>query len=276
MAISVTKGQKKIEMNGAPCSRSIDLLGGLRSVIFHGEDIEIVSGPPSLRRRFLDIAACQASKNYAYNLRDYYRILRQRNSAISQYASENITEWDEQLSAAGAWLTRIRANVIAAISHTAGEYVRSVAGEKASLGIKYLPSGEEQVEKYKIRLSKAINFDMARGATSIGPHRDDFRIFLNGAEARHYASSGEKKTVALALKLAEVEFIRSVTGEKPALLLDDVFSMLDLKRSRALLDLTKDGSQCIITLTDTNSIWDDLKNGALMYEVKEGKIKQAS
>ncbi|MFH1709616.1 MAG: DNA replication/repair protein RecF [bacterium] len=275
VAIKVTKTGKKIELNGENNKRSIDLMGGLRSVLFHSEDTEIVSGGPQARRRYLDIAISQSSKNYAYNLREYYRILKQRNSALLKYAGADMTAWDDQLVKTGAWITQVRENVISEIAQVADQIIKSLAGENQKLEIRYVPSGETDPEAFKFRLSKAIDIDVARGTTTVGPHRDDFKLLLSGVDARYFASSGEKKTIVLALKLAEVEFIREVTGEKPALLLDDVFSTLDTKRSRALISATGDGSQCIITLTDLDILKDEFRSGAKLYEIKEGKVKQA-
>ena len=275
VAVKITRTGKKIELNGENNKKSIDLIGGLRSVIFHSEDIAIVSGAPEVRRRYLDLAISQSSKNYAYNLRDYYKILRQRNNALLKYASSDITAWDEQLSKVGAWITQVRGNVIKEISGTADQILKSLAGENQKLEIKYAPSGEDDPERFKGRLSRALNNDRARGMTTIGPHRDDFKILLSGVDARYFASSGEKKTIVMALKLAEVEFIRTVTGEKPILLLDDVFSTLDIKRSKALISATGDGSQCVVTLTDLNLIRNEFRSGANLYEIKEGRVKQA-
>lgn len=114
---------------------------------------------------------------------------------------------------------------------------------------------------------------MSRGVTSVGPHRDDFNLSLSGVDARYFASSGEKKTIVLALKLAELDFIRSVIGETPILLLDDVFAMLDLKRSRALLDVASDKAQCIITVTDLTPLKKEFSPNARFYEVVEGTIR---
>jgi len=276
VAIKVTKTGKKIELNGENNKKSIDLMGGLTSVIFHSEDIAIVGGGPQARRRYLDLALSQSSKNYAYNLGEYYKILKQRNSALLKCSQADIAAWDEQLSQTGSWITQVRTRVLGEISQTASQIIRSLVGEDQKLEIIYTPSGAVDPESFKFRLSKAMNIDMSRGATSIGPHRDDFKLLLSGVDARYYASSGEKKTIVLALKLAEVEFIRSVTGEKPILLLDDVFSTLDIKRSKALLSVTGDGSQCIITLTDLNLLMNEFKSGAKLYEVAKGRIKQST
>jgi DNA replication and repair protein RecF len=275
VAVKVTKTGKRFELNGENNKRAIDLVGGLRSVIFHSEDVQIIAGPPLARRRYLDLAISQASRNYAHNLRDYYRILKQRNSALLKRGAD-VAEWDEQLSLIGAWITRVRAKVISEISGPAGEVFHTLAGGDHKLEIKYVPSGETDAGRLRERISKAINIDIYRGATTIGPHRDDIKLLLSGADARHFASSGEKKTVALALKLAEVEFMRAATGEAPILLLDDVFAALDLKRSRALLNLAEAGSQCIITLTDPEPFKGEFGSGAKLHEVSKGRVAQAA
>jgi len=275
VAVQVTKLGKRIELNGENNKKSIDLIGGIKSVIFHSDDTAMVGGAPQLRRRYLDLAISQSSKNYAYNLRDYYKILKQRNSALSKFSDMDMSAWDEQASRVGSWITQIRTKVISELSQGADIIMKSLVGESTKLEIKYVPSGDSDQSVYKIKLSKSMNMDMSRGATTIGPHRDDIKILLSGVDARYFASSGEKKTIVLALKLAEVEFIRAVTGEKPILLLDDVFSTLDLKRSKALLSATGDGSQCVITLTDLNLVKNEFKAGAVLYEVAGGRIKQS-
>lgn len=275
VAVKVAKDGKKFELNGENNKKAIDLVGGLRSVLFHSEDIAIVGGSPQVRRRYLDLAISQSSRNYAHNLRDYYRILRQRNSALSKSSSADITEWDEQLSRVGAWITQVREQVISEISGPANKVVQALVGEENKLEIKYVPSGDADPEKLRDRLSKSMNIDIYRGATTVGPHRDDFKLMLSGVDSRYFSSSGEKKTIVLALKLAEVEFIRAATGEKPTLLLDDVFSTLDLKRCRALLDVTSDGSQCIVTLTDPDLYKSEFKSGAKFYEVSKGGVTPA-
>jgi len=274
VAIKISKDSKRIEMNGENNKRSIELIGGLRSVIFHSDDVWMISGAPHHRRRFLDIAISQSSKNYAYNLRDYYRVLKQRNAVLSS-GKQDAGEWDEQLSTLGCWITQVRKNVLNEITNNAVNIMSSLAGNAKKLEIKYVPSGDEDHEVFKMKLAKAAYIDAARGSTSVGPHRDDVKILLDGADARHFASSGEKKTIALSMKMAEVELIRSVTSEKPILLLDDVFSTLDAKRSKALLSATGDGSQCIITLTDIKFMREEFRTGSSLYEVKDGRIRQS-
>jgi DNA replication and repair protein RecF len=158
---------------------------------------------------------------------------------------------------------------------TSRNIIGALAGRETDLEIKYVPSGDDEADKFSAKLAKARAMDVLKGSTSVGPHRDDVKIMLNGVDARHYASSGEKKTIALAMKLAEVEFIKNMTGEKPIILLDDVFSTLDIKRSRALLGVTGDGSQCVITTPDLNALMDEIKKGVTLYEVSKGHARKA-
>ena len=274
-AIKITRNGKRIELNGEQNKRSIELIGGIKSVIFHSEDISIVGGGPALRRRYLDVAISQASKNYAYNLRDYYKALKQRNTALNAFPGSNLAEWDDQLSSLGSWITQVRAQAVLEIAEMAKKIAGSLIGVEGNFNISYSPGGEDTPETFKVRLAKARPVDNVRGITTVGPHRDDIKIILDGVDARYFASSGEKKTIALALKLAEVEFIQSMTGEKPIVLLDDVFSTLDQKRSRALLSVTGDGSQCIITTTDLNYLIDEIREGVSLYEVSNGQTRKA-
>jgi DNA replication and repair protein RecF len=274
VAIKVSKTEKLIELNGESNKKAIELIGGLRSVVFHSEDIVIISGSPAARRRYIDLAISQASKNYVYNLRDYYKVLRQRNSALIRHSQPSVGEWDEQLATLGSWLTKVRGDVIEELAKSANTFVGALAGDAKKLDLRYMASGAPDRSRYMAMLSRSRDIDTLRGSTQIGPHRDDIKITLGGADARHFSSSGEKKTIALALKLAEVELLRGVTGEKPIMLLDDLFSTLDVRRSKALLEVTGDGSQCIVTLTDLNLLKEELNKGAVLYEVKGGAIKQ--
>lgn len=274
VAIKVSKTEKLIELNGESNKKAIELIGGLRSVVFHSEDIAIVSGAPAARRRYIDLAISQASKNYVYNLRDYYKVLRQRNSALSNHSRSSVDEWDEQLATLGSWLTKVRGEVIEELAKSANNFVVALAGQAKKLELRYMASADPDRTRYLSMLSRSRDLDAMRGSTQVGPHRDDIKVILGGADARHFTSSGERKTIALALKLAEVDFLRGVTGEKPIMLLDDLFSTLDVRRSQALLDVTGDGSQCIVTLTDLNLLKTELNRGAVLYEVKSGAIRQ--
>jgi DNA replication and repair protein RecF len=274
VAVKVSKEGKKIELNGENGKKNIDLIGGLRTVMFHSGDIDIVGGGPHSRRRFLDLALSQSSKNYVYNLRDYYKVLKQRNASLVKFSKKDLENWDEQLARIGSWLTKIRRGVVGELNTAAAHFVSLMAGENNQLAIKYSASGDEDRSEFLRKLEASRESDLLRGTTSVGPHRDDLKISLNGVDARHFSSSGEKKTIALALKLAEVEFITTVTGEKPIMLMDDLFSTLDYNRSKALLGVVGEGAQCIITLTDKDLLKDGMHDNAMSYEVRNGQILQ--
>ncbi|MFC1560236.1 DNA replication/repair protein RecF [Candidatus Margulisiibacteriota bacterium] len=271
--VKIKGERKKVEVNGASCGKTLDLLGNFRSVLFHSEDLKIVKDDPSFRRKFLDIVISQVSKNYAYSLRDYYKALRQKNHALAGGVADNADIWDEQLASLGAWITEVRAKTIKEMGSIAARMFTVLIGEDLQLSLGYSKSAPTDKVEYMEKLKQAKPFDVARGRTSLGPHRDDIEIKVNGKSARQFASSGEQKVIMLSLKMAEVEFIKGMTGEEPLLLLDDVFSSIDERRSKALLGSTGNGSQCIITTTDLNSVQRDLLRDAKLYEVKDGGIK---
>jgi DNA replication and repair protein RecF len=274
VGVKVGKDGKRIELNGEDNKKNIDLIGGLRTVMFHSGDLEIVGGAPHSRRRFLDLAISQSSKNYVFNLRDYCKVLKQRNAALSSFSRNDLDNWDEQLARIGSWITNIRKGVVSEMNFAAGHFVQALAGDDSKLDIKYLASGSDNKAEFLKKLAASRETDLSRGTTTVGPHRDDMKILLNGADARHFSSSGEKKTIALALKISEVEFIKTVTGEKPIMLMDDLFSTLDYSRSRALLSVAANNAQCIITLTDKDLLKDEFASGAMTYEVRDGRICQ--
>lgn len=275
VAVKVTKAGKQIELNGESNKRAFDLIGGLRTVIFHSDDTVLVGGAPQSRRKFIDLSLSQASRNYLSNLRDYYRILKQRNAALLSHNLSGLDEWDTQLATTGSWLTQVREKVIGELGTAASQLLGSLAGSGNRLKLSYLMSGDPDPAAFRARLLRAHGLDISRGSTSVGPHRDEIRITLNGVDAKFYCSSGEKKSIAIALRLAEVEFIRSFTGEKPVVILDDLFSSLDVRRSRALLSVAGDGSQCIITSNDVSAL-KDIVGDSCLYEVRNGNIREAS
>ncbi len=275
IGIRVRKSGKYIELNGANNKRPVELIGGLRSVMFHADDVLIVSGAPHYRRRFLDLAISQSSATYLHNLREYYKIMKQRNSALMKPDRSGMDVWDEQLATTGSWLAGVRAKIVAELAPAAEKILRMLTGGDEKLEIRYLSSGGEDAQGFREKLIRTRGLDISRGLTSIGAHRDELRIMLDGVDARQFCSSGEKKSIVLAIKLAEVELIRSVTGERPAMLFDDLFSSLDEKRSKALMRMAGEGGQSVITLTDMGLIR-EIPGSAALYEVRRGEIRKAA
>lgn len=268
---------RKVLINGAPISRTGELLGYLNAVLFTPEDLRLVKEGPQERRRFLDMELSQAIPGYYYALQRYLRILKQRNALLKRIAireglRETLDTWDEQLCAVAPEIHRRRADFCERLRVVAGERHRDIAAGGEELEVSYLPSpgGEGDFARAMLEaLHAAREDDIRRGITSVGPHRDDLLLRIQGRDSRLYASQGQQRTAALSLKLSELQLMQEQTGEWPLLLLDDVMSELDARRRDALLGHMQ-GVQTFITAAVDGA---PLPVGARVYRVREGRIE---
>ncbi len=259
--------------NGVKISAA-NFIGSFQVVFFHPEDLNMLYLGPDLRRRYLDILNLQISKKYYQALRAYRRILKQRNSLLHQlkngYAKpEDVQIWDEQLIENGSIIIQERAKSIdffnqnleqkyqqisqgnekitAKYHHSLGDYF-SLSSDENAAQILSLASLDQIKDAFEKALKKAKNKDFQSEHTSVGPHRDDLEFYLNGMPLARHASRGEYRSLLLSLKLLEIEFYQQKSGQKPLLLLDDVFSELDSSRQKMLLEAIRT-HQTIITAT---------------------------
>ncbi len=265
-------GKKGFAVDSVPIRKYGDLFGVLLTVLFSPEEMRLVKNSPLYRRRFMDMELCQLSKIYYYNLRQYYKVLKQRNAFLKQTDAVNpdyslFDVWDSQLADFGGKITEMRRGFIKVISGYACEFHEKLSGGK-SLEIKYIPNTEGEVlrEKFKKDLKK----DILLGSTQSGPHKDDLAFEIDGRDVRIFGSQGEQRTAALCAKLSEIRIIDERTGTKPVILLDDVFSELDGHRIKFLLDMLKD-VQVIITSAESLD-FADLEDEIREIKVFEGKI----
>jgi len=260
--IGVTnKKEKRIKISGREIKKVGELLGKLIIVLFSPDELKIIKESPYYRRRFLDILICQLSASYLLNLQKYYRIAAQRNNLLKQIKKkrelvETLDIWDREFSQTAVLILKKRKEYIDKIKEKAEKIHLKLTEEKENLQIFYKStfkgisaSVDESIEEFMISLKHMRDADIEKGFTHIGPHRDDIIIKINGKDATKYGSQGQQRTVVLSLKLAELEVIREEIGEYPVLLLDDVFSELDAKRRRFLIDYIK-GVQVFITSTE--------------------------
>lgn len=276
--IEFAKGYKNIAVNGMGIMRLGQLMGNLNTVIFSPEDLRLIDDGPGVRRRFLDIELSQLYPGYFFEIQRYLKVLKQRNHQLRLSPSDDMIDmWDDQLSVSGAKIMMIRDKYIKKLSEEASLIHSRISDGGEELGIKYLssvPTNSDRNEIYinmMAKLKKGRNNDFRRGNTSSGIHRDDVNISIDGKDARHFASQGQKRTAVLAIKLSEVKIARIETGENPVLLLDDVMSELDeLRRSRLLAEIT--GLQTFITTTELDGI--DIKaiDESKIFEVNAGNI----
>ncbi len=253
-------GGKRITLNGLPLKRAGDLIGNINAVMFNPQELKLVQQAPEDRRRFLDISLSQINRRYFYALSKYKQILSQRNALLKEQDKPLILStlpvWDEQFSDAAASIIADRNAFIAELKPLCESAHREVSGNKELLEVegecKFCGSAEQIKSDFKAALEERMERDIEAGFTTIGPHRDDLKIKLDGIDLRIYGSQGQQRTAALSLKLAEVQIFKKHFGEAPVLILDDALSELDRSRRAALLEFLKD-VQTVITCTDSDS-----------------------
>ncbi|VBB07476.1 recf protein signature 2 [Lucifera butyrica] len=238
-----------------------DVIGSFNAVLFSPEDLTLIKGMPAERRRFLDVEISQANPAYYRQLTHYTRILMQRNNLLKKIRENKakadlLDPWDEQLSQGAAFIVRKRQEAVKKLTMLANLMHRRLTANRESLALAYNQHGCEKpittdlAVWYRQELVSQRGNDIFRGSTGVGPHRDDLLLTVNGVNLRTYGSQGQQRTGVLALKLAELEFIKSETGEYPVLLLDDVMSELDAVRREQLLLFIRDKIQTFITATE--------------------------
>ncbi len=257
----IFENKRELRLNGVKVVRAVDFLGNLNSVFFSPGELRLIQDGPDERRRFLNLSISQTNKEYASALLRYQKILDQRNNLLKErdisLVLETLPVWDEQLARYAAVIIRRRKAFLEQLSPLAAgahEFLTDGA-ERLTLGFdEDYPSEEGEIAKRLLeKLTSSYERDIRLGFTTAGPHRDDVKICIDGADARGYASQGQTRTAALALKLAEVEIFKQLTGEPPVLILDDVMSELDLARRKKLLVKAQE-LQCILTCTHTERV----------------------
>ncbi len=274
IAISVEgeRARRTIEVDGAR-RRAVDLPGHFRVALFWPDDLGLIKAGPEQRRRFLNQLLVQVEPGYARALSGLRRILEQRNSLLKRIAAgeeavDSLDVWNVELARVGSEVATARAAAVRELAPSATRCHAEIgAGER--LEIEYLGPPEDLAAA----VHNSVADDLRRGSTSVGPHRDDVRVLLDGHDARGYASQGQQRTAVVSLKLAEADLVARRTGERPVLLLDDVLSELDLERRAALLRQVRNGGQVVITSVDVGPFPPDLIAGARVWCVEAGQVK---
>lgn len=270
-----SNGKKKVLADGIPLKRAAELIGILGVVFFSPDEMKLVKETPAERRKFLDVGLSQQQKTYFIALSRYNKVLKQKNNLLKEgYKNANTDDmlavWDAQLSEYGAVIIEKRRRYIKALDELASEAHFRISGGKEKLSLKYetplTAEGEDalRAELYDM-LEEAREKDKRLGYCTVGPHRDDIAIEINGLDGRKFASQGQQRTIALAMKIGEVGLYEKESGEPPVLLLDDVLSELDGDRRKILFSVTK-GAQTIITCTE----YTEGDGKERLIEVKDG------
>lgn len=261
ISAAIYESGREVRVNGNKIARNADLLGNIFSVFFSPSELRLIQDGPDERRRFLNISISQLSRGYYTALLRYNKILEQRNNLLKDRDAglvyDTLPVWDEQLAKYAAIVVRHRADFIARLAPLAQEEHSMLTDGAEKLEVrpekKYVGDDEELKEILYSELQSNYDRDIRLGYTTIGPHRDDIDIIINGQDAKHYASQGQTRTAALAIKLAEMEIFKQLSGEYPVLILDDVMSELDLPRRKKLVARAQ-GMQTILTCTHAERV----------------------
>lgn len=286
-------GKKRFKFNGVLQKKLSEWIGQFNVVFFSPESLTLVKGSPADRRRFIDLLISQINAAYLNSLQNYQFALKQRNELLKQIRSKQanpdlLDPWDDILIAEGISIIHTRVRIFAELKAYVQTKHAELTGEREILELKYQPSPEkidgameqEATELFRSDLKSARSYDILRGLTSLGPHRDDFKLILEaqsaGAmyfqEAKAFGSQGQQRTIALALKLGELELIRETTGKTPIVLLDDVFSELDGERSSFLFNLLGQlNAQTFITSTRQEA-WVPELGDCRVFTVHDGQV----
>lgn len=269
-------GKKIVKVNGQIKKKLSELIGTVNAVLFSPEDIMLVKGSPSVRRRFLDIEISQTSPFYCHSLANYNRILSQRNNLLKSIRekkeSEELLEiWDQQLTEYGKYIINKRSEVMEKIKPIAKDIHKTITEGNEELNISYKPSVNENNFQEKLRENRKM--EIIKGITMVGPHRDDIVIKIGETDLKAYGSQGQHRTAALSMKLSEIEFMKIETGDYPILLLDDVMSELDSGRRKFLMEAVKGKIQTFITSTGIKEVFEKVQEKSRIIEVKSGNVK---
>lgn len=274
--------RKQVREDGIPKSAA-DVIGAIPVVLFSVDDLEIIQGSPSSRRRNLDILLSQINASYIRNLRGYQRIVNQRNHLLRRIRdhSGTIDElhfWDKEMVEKGASIINSRSRAIDFLNSIATDKYSEVANENESMTMTYLPSFSFQnggIEKLKEKFMKMLEDlrtkELTIGQSIIGPHRDDIKFDINGIDAGRFGSRGQIRCVALSLRFAEAHLMSVSLNEPPIILLDDILSELDdVRRNDVLLSVSKYDQ---VILTTAVPITEYLKGYVSdVYNIKNGRI----
>lgn len=266
---------KKQIKHGETIVKISDHIGEINVVIFSPDSMNIIKGSPSKRRKFLDILICQISKTYLYNLQQYNKLLKLKNTVLKQDFDKIDNTYldiiDEKLSEYAYLIIQERIKIIEKIKNKAQNIHENLTCKKESFDIKYISDYKDFDKKDILKfLKNQRKQDILRKVSTKGPQKDDFEVYVDGKKVDVYGSQGQKRTSLLTLKLSEFEVLMEIKEEKPILLLDDVLSELDNNRIVYLLKYIEE-YQTIITTTEID-ILKNIKN-ANLFKIEKGNIK---
>ncbi len=287
MTLSVSASGRKIaRLNDVERMRSSSLSDRLNVVAFIPDDLNLVKGSPSDRRKFLDLQISQTSPRYREDLITYSKVVAQKNALLKAYhemegAARLLDVFNDEMVSVGTRIIEARADAILRMTPFAAETYSFIAGSNEELSVVYMPSVDAAdladatcvASRFRDKLRALWAAEIARGACLAGPQRDDLALEVSGRPASMYGSQGQQRTVVVSLKLAEAEIIATSRGEAPVVLLDDVLSELDEGRKARLISRFIGRCQTVVTATDSDVAFS--MPGCLAYRVSAGRAVPA-
>ncbi len=292
---------KTIRVNGVN-KRVMDLIGQVNVVMFLPQDLALIEGPPAERRRYMNVTLCQTDSTYCQALSTFEKVLSQRNALLKRIAerdasADQLDYWDMQLTEAGGIVVAGRQRLLRELEVKARRIHYDLSGGTEDLELQYRPgftataqnsgqlsfdvlgldlnrqlSAGEVAEQYNERLSAMRREEIARGITLSGPQRDELRLLVNERDLGLFGSRGQARTAVMALKLAELAWMRDSIGEWPILLLDEVIAELDAARRAYLLERIKGVSQALLTTTEPEIFTGEFLANATRWHIQQGQI----
>ena len=266
--------ERKLALDGQPVKKLADYLGALRTVVFCTEDLQLVKGSARARRRFVDLLLAQTQPGYLPLLQRYMHTVRARNALLKHRTTDEaaLESFSAELVELGNEIIRARRGLAPKFSPLARLAYRRISNDAEELRIEYQPSVKND---FAVELAQSHAREKTFRATLVGPHRDEVQLLLNEKSAAQFGSEGQKRTLAIALKMAQAEYLAGIHGRAPILLIDDVMGELDVKRRSGLLPLLeharKASGQVFMTCTEEN--WpSELGKDLSRWQVKAGTL----
>jgi len=275
---------KNIRINGVH-KKSSNLIGRFVAVMFSAQDLDIIYGPPSIRRRYIDILISQFDSHYLTTLQQYQKILSQRNHLLKRLRNkaanaDELDIWDERLIRESRHVMRRRAQTIEKLSELSSPIHMELSGRDEELSLVYKPSAsidsqssEESFCRDMDTVIKSLrNKEIFQGITLCGPHRDDVEILIDGVNASAFGSRGQSRTGILSMKLAQASHFKKIRNQEPVILLDDILSELDIRRRNQILSKAEQFEQCFVTTADIDSMDTNYVERSTPLRVHSGRI----
>ena len=284
LRVDITPNKKRVFINNKEIHKIKDYISNFCVISFVPTDLDIIKGSPSVRRNLLNIDISQLYNNYITYLNEYNKIIKIRNDYLKKLYINNNSDFryldviNEKMIEKADKIYEYRFKFIEEINKNIADIYKKITGLDG-LTIKYDNTlGLDSYDKEKIKetylkkLKKHLNQEMMQGISLIGPHRDDFTFYLDNVDMKVYSSQGQQRMAIIAFKISELSYYKKIIGSYPVLLLDDIFSEIDIKKRNKIINFLKKDIQTIITTTDINDISKKLLDNAVIYKIDNKKI----